>query len=132
MSGPQRAATRPLSPHLQIWRYHVTMLASITHRITGAALYFGTFLIAAWLVALAISPDAFAAMQGIITSIPGKIILFLWSVAVLFHLFNGIRHLMWDGPGIGFSPKVASTVSTIIYFLAILGAVALMFAAGAF
>lgn len=132
MSGPQRAATRPLSPHLQIWRYHVTMLASITHRITGAALYFGTFLIAAWLVALAISPDAFAAMQGIITSIPGKIILFLWSVAVLFHLFNGIRHLMWDGPGIGFSPKVASTVSTIIYFLAILGAFALMFAAGAF
>lgn len=132
MSGPQRAATRPLSPHLQIWRYHVTMLASITHRITGAALYFGTFLIAAWLVALAISPDAFAAMQGIITSIPGKVILFLWAVAVLFHLFNGIRHLMWDGPGIGFSPKVASTVSTIIYFLAILGAVALMFAAGAF
>lgn len=132
MSGPQRAATRPLSPHLQIWRYHVTMLASITHRITGAALYFGTFLIAAWLVALAISPDAFAAMQGIITSIPGKVILFLWAVAVLFHLFNGIRHIMWDGPGIGFSPKVASTVSTIIYFLAILGAVALMFAAGAF
>ncbi|AXE65654.1 succinate dehydrogenase, cytochrome b556 subunit [Hyphomonas sp. NPDC076900] len=132
MSGPQRAATRPLSPHLQIWRYHVTMLASITHRITGAALYFGTFLIAAWLVALAISPDAFAAMQGIITSIPGKIILFLWAVAVMFHLFNGIRHLVWDGPGIGFSPKVASTVSTIIYFLAILGAVALMFAAGAF
>ena len=132
MSGPQRAATRPLSPHLQIWRYHVTMLASITHRITGAALYFGTFLIAAWLVALAISPDAFAAMQGIITSIPGKVILFLWAVAVLFRLFNGIRHLMWDGPGIGFSPKVASTVSTIIYFLAILGAVALMFAAGAF
>lgn len=132
MSGPQRAATRPLSPHLQIWRYHVTMLASITHRITGAALYFGTFLIAAWLVALAISPDAFAAMQGLITSIPGKVILFLWAVAVLFHLFNGIRHLMWDGPGIGFSPKVASTVSTIIYFLAILGAVALMFAAGAF
>jgi len=132
MSGPQRAATRPLSPHLQIWRYHVTMLASITHRITGAALYFGTFLIAAWLVALAISPDAFAAMQVIITSIPGKVILFLWAVAVLFHLFNGIRHLMWDGPGIGFSPKVASTVSTIIYFLAIFGAVALMFAAGAF
>lgn len=132
MSGPQRAATRPLSPHLQIWRYHVTMLASITHRITGAALYFGTFLIAAWLVALAMSPDAFATLQGIITSIPGKIILFLWAVAVMFHLFNGIRHLIWDGPGIGFSPKVASTVSTIIYFLAILGAVALMFAAGAF
>ncbi|MFN3610302.1 MAG: succinate dehydrogenase, cytochrome b556 subunit [Hyphomonas sp.] len=132
MSGPQRAAARPLSPHLQIWRYHVTMLASITHRITGSALYFGTFLIAAWLVALAISPDAYALMEGILVSIPGKIILFLWAAAVMFHLFNGIRHLVWDGPGIGFSPKVASQVSAIIYVLAILSAAALMFAAGAF
>lgn len=132
MSGPQRAATRPLSPHLQIWRYHVTMLASITHRITGSALYFGTFLIAAWLVALAISPEAYAMMEGILVSIPGKIILFLWAVAVMFHLLNGIRHLIWDGPGIGFSPQVASTVSTFIYVLAILSAAALMFAAGAF
>ncbi|MFN4183686.1 MAG: succinate dehydrogenase, cytochrome b556 subunit [Hyphomonas sp.] len=132
MSGPQRAAARPLSPHLQIWRYHVTMLASITHRITGSALYFGTFLIAAWLVALAISPDAYAMMEGILVSIPGKIILFLWAVAVMFHLLNGIRHLIWDGPGIGFSPKVASQVSTFIYVLAIVSAAALMYAAGAF
>lgn len=132
MSGPQRAATRPLSPHLQIWRYHVTMLASITHRITGAALYFGTFLIAAWLVALAMSADTFAMMQGIITSLPGKVILYLWATAILYHLFNGIRHLMWDGPGIGFTPKVASNVSVVIYTLAIAGAAALMFVAGAF
>jgi succinate dehydrogenase / fumarate reductase cytochrome b subunit len=132
MSGPQRAATRPLSPHLQIWRYHVTMLASITHRITGAALYFGTFLIAAWLVALAMSAETFAMMQGIITSLPGKVILYLWSTAILYHLFNGIRHMMWDGPGIGFSPKVASNVSVVIYTLAIVGAAALMFVAGAF
>lgn len=132
MSGPQRAATRPLSPHLQIWRYHVTMLASITHRITGAALYFGTFLIAAWLVALAMSAETFAAMQGIITSLLGKVILYLWATAILYHLFNGIRHMMWDGPGIGFSPKVASNVSVVIYTLAIVGAAALMFVAGAF
>ncbi len=132
MSGPQRAAARPLSPHLQIWRYHVTMLASITHRITGATLYFGTFLIAAWLVALAISPETYAAMDAILASIPGKVILFLWAVAVMFHLFNGIRHLVWDGPGIGFSPKVASNVSAAIYILAILSAAALMFVAGAF
>jgi succinate dehydrogenase / fumarate reductase cytochrome b subunit len=132
MSGPQRAATRPLSPHLQIWRYHVTMLASITHRITGAALYFGTFLIAAWLVALAMSAETFAMMQGVITSLPGKVILYLWATAILYHLFNGIRHMMWDGPGIGFSPKVASNVSVVIYTLAIVGAAALMFVAGAF
>lgn len=132
MSGTKRAATRPLSPHIQIWRWHISALASITHRITGGALYFGTFLIAAWLVALAISPDAYAAIEGFITSIPGKIVLFLWAVAVLFHTYNGIRHLIWDGPRIGFSPNVANQVSTFIYVLAILSAAALMFAAGAF
>lgn len=132
MSGPQRAATRPLSPHLQIWRWHISGIASITHRITGGALYFGTFLIAAWLIALAVDPQAYAFMEGIITSIFGKIILFLWATATLFHLFNGVRHLIWDGPGIGFTPKVASQISTLIYVLSIVCAGALMFAAGAF
>ncbi|MFN3314877.1 MAG: succinate dehydrogenase, cytochrome b556 subunit, partial [Hyphomonas sp.] len=108
MSGPKRAATRPLSPHLQVWRFHATMVASITHRLTGVALYFGTFLIVAWLVALAISPETYAQIESIVASIPGRIVLFLWAVAVLFHFANGIRHLLWDGPGIGFSPKVAS------------------------
>lgn len=132
MSGPQRAATRPLSPHLQIWRWHISGLASITHRITGGALYFGTFLIAAWLIALAMDAEAYAFMDGIITSVFGKIVLFLWATATLFHLFNGVRHLLWDGPRIGFTPKLASQVSSLIYILSVIGAAALMFAAGAF
>ena len=53
MASTSRADPRPLSPHLQIWRFHITMAASITHRITGTALYFGSFLITAWIVALA-------------------------------------------------------------------------------
>lgn len=131
MSGPKRAATRPLSPHLQVWRFHATMVASITHRLTGVALYFGTFLIVAWLVALAISPETYAHIESVIVSVPGRIVLFLWAVAILFHFANGIRHLLWDGPGIGFSPKVASNVSVFNYVFAIVGAAALMYAATA-
>ncbi len=127
MSGPQRAATRPLSPHLQVWRFHATMLASITQRFTGMGMYFGTFLIAAWLIALASGPECYAFVEGIITSLFGKIVLFFWAFAVLFHFANGIRHMLWDGPGIGFSPKVASQVSIFNYAFAIIGAAVLIF-----
>lgn len=129
MSGPQRAEARPLSPHLQIWRFHATMLASITHRLTGVGLYFGTFLICAWLIALASGPESYALAEAVIFSIPGQIILAAWSFAVLFHFANGIRHLVWDGPAIGFSPKVASRISIFNYAFAILGTAALFAAA---
>lgn len=129
MSGIPKADSRPLSPHLQIWRFHATMAASITQRITGVGLYAGTLLIAAWLIALANGPKAYAQVEVIAFSIPGQIILFLWAVAVLFHLANGIRHLLWDGPGIGFSPKLASQVSVFNYVFAVVGAAALMYAA---
>lgn len=129
MSGSPKADPRPLSPHLQVWRFHPTMAASITHRITGVGLYGGTLLIAAWLVALASGPKAYGAVENIAYSIPGQVLLFLWAVAVLFHLANGIRHLLWDGPGVGFSPKTASQVSLFNYAFAVVGAVALFFAA---
>ena len=73
--------------------------------------------------------SAYEAVEAIVFSIFGQVILFLWAVAVLFHFANGIRHLFWDGPGIGFSPKVASQVSIFNYAFAILGAVALFAAA---
>ena len=129
MSGTPKADSRPLSPHLQVWRFHATMYASITHRFTGMALYGGTLLIAVWLFALASGPDAYAAVEGVAFSIPGQILLFLWAVAILYHFANGIRHLVWDGPGAGFDPKVASQVSMLTYVFAIVGAAALMFAA---
>lgn len=129
MSGTPKADSRPLSPHLQIWRYHATMAASITHRFTGVALYGGTLLIAVWLFALASGPDAYAAVEAVAFSIPGQILLFLWAVAILYHFANGIRHLIWDGPGAGFNPKVASQISIFNYVFAIVGAGALMFAA---
>lgn len=125
MSGTNRADSRPLSPHLQVWRFHATMAASITHRLTGSALYFGSFLIAAWLIALATSRDAYNFVESVIFSIPGQVILFLWTVAILFHFANGIRHLLWDGPTLGFDPRTASMVSVFNFAFAILGAIAI-------
>ena len=122
MSGSPRTDGRPLSPHLQVWRPHLTMAASITHRITGTALYFGTFLIAAWIVALAMDRDMYGFIDGIMRTVPGLVILYFWTVAVLFHFANGIRHLLWDGPNVGFDPKAASFWSFFNYAFAFLGA----------
>ncbi len=129
MAGQPPPDSRPLSPHLQVWRPHLTMAASITHRITGFGLYLGTFLIAAWLAALAFSPEAFGVIRDIMQSWFGRAALFLWAVAVLFHLANGLRHLLWDGPGIGFDPKLASAWSAFNYAFAFAGAAALWYAA---
>lgn len=98
------------------------MAASITHRITGVALYFGTFLLTAWVVALVTNQAFYEKISACLGSIFGQIVMFLWAVAVLFHLFNGLRHLLWDGPNIGFDPKTASTWSIFNYLIAIVGA----------
>lgn len=122
MAGPSSTDPRPLSPHIQIWDWHATMYASIFNRVTGVGLYGGAFLICAWLISLAMGPEAYSFVEGIAFSLPGQILLFLWSMAVLFHLANGLRHLLWDGPGIGFSPKVASLWSLFNFAFAIIGA----------
>jgi succinate dehydrogenase / fumarate reductase cytochrome b subunit len=91
-----RQAARPLSPHLQIYSPLINMVMSILHRITGAALYFGT-LIAAWvLVAAASGPDYFAFVTGLLATWPGQLILFGYTWALLHHLVGGIRHFIWD------------------------------------
>lgn len=116
---------RPLSPHLQLWRFHATMVASITHRFTGVILYIGVLGIAAWVSSLILSEDLFSCVNGLISSTVGQILLFLFTVAGWFHFANGIRHLLWDGPGIGFTPKIASIVSIFNFVFALLAAVAL-------
>jgi succinate dehydrogenase / fumarate reductase, cytochrome b subunit len=123
------ADSRPLSPHVSLWRWHLTMAASIAHRVSGMALYFGSFLIALWLAALAANPEVFALMQGVMNSWFGRLILFLWVAAVLYHFANGIRHLIWDGPGTGFDPKTASSVSAFNFAFAFAGALVITFLA---
>jgi len=89
-------SSRPLSPHLQVYRFQWTMALSITHRITGVGLVGGTLLIAWWLIAAAAGPDAFATAQAFIGSWFGLLLMFGWTWALFFHLANGIRHLVWD------------------------------------
>jgi len=100
MSSPQR----PLSPHLQIYRWQLTSVLSILHRITGVALSVGTLLLVYWIIAAAAGQEAFAAAQEFMGSVLGRLLLFGWTLAFFYHLANGVRHLAWDA-GYGFELK---------------------------
>ena len=97
---------RPLSPHLQVYRFEWTMALSILHRITGVGLAVGTLLLVYWLAAAAAGPETFDTAQAIIGSFIGRLFLFGWTLALFYHLCNGIRHLVWDA-GYGFELPVA-------------------------
>jgi len=102
MAETKAPAQRPLSPHLQIYRVTMTMAMSIAHRITGAALYFGTLLLAWWLIATASGPNGYASVEWFLGTIIGRLILFGYAWALLHHMLGGIRHLIWDtGRGLG-------------------------------
>jgi succinate dehydrogenase / fumarate reductase, cytochrome b subunit len=94
---------RPLSPFLT-YRWTLTMVLSIVHRITGIALYVGTLLMAWWLIAAASGPTAYANIQGFTTSWIGLLILFGYTWALIHHMLGGIRHFIWD-LGYGFGPS---------------------------
>ncbi|MBV9863113.1 MAG: succinate dehydrogenase, cytochrome b556 subunit [Alphaproteobacteria bacterium] len=87
---------RPLSPHLQVYRWQLTSVLSILHRATGLALSAGAVLLVWWLVAAASGPGPYGQVQRFLGSWIGLVLLFGWSVALFYHLCNGIRHLTWD------------------------------------
>jgi len=107
------ARPRPLSPHLQVYRLPLVAVMSFTHRITGVGLAVGTILLAIWLGGGAYSPGAYAAVSGFLGSWLGYLLLFAWSVALYFHLCNGIRHLFWD-IGRGFALADAHRANGIV------------------
>ena len=104
VAGDDLAQRRPLSPHLQIYRPLLTMMMSIVHRITGAALYVGTLLLVWWLVALARGPEAFGIAHDFMTSVLGRLILLGYTWALLHHMIGGLRHFIWD-MGYGFDVR---------------------------
>ena len=107
--------SRPLSPHLQVYSWQITSIMSIGHRASGIALSFGTFLILVWLLALSLGPNIFNQVIHYITSWFGQLILFGFSVALIYHLLNGIRHLYWDaGKGYELEAVYRSGYSVII------------------
>lgn len=91
-----QTSKRPLSPHLQIYKPMLTMMMSITHRITGAGLYFGTLMLAWWLIAAATGPAAFATANWFMGTIIGRLILFGFTWALFTHMMGGIRHMIQD------------------------------------
>lgn len=102
MAHPSPQGSRPLSPHLQIYKPMLTMMMSILHRMTGAALYLGTVLLAWWLIAAASGPDYFAYVNGYFGSPLGLLVLFGYTWALFHHMMGGIRHFIWD-TGRGFA-----------------------------
>jgi succinate dehydrogenase / fumarate reductase cytochrome b subunit len=103
MADSKPAIERPLSPHLQIYRLMLTMVMSIVHRITGAALFFGTLLMLWWLIAIASGPAAYTTFQWVAGSIIGRLVMFGYTWALFHHMLGGIRHFIWD-TGRGFGP----------------------------
>jgi succinate dehydrogenase / fumarate reductase cytochrome b subunit len=107
--------SRPLSPHLQIYKPALTMVMSIVHRITGAALYAGTLLLAWWLIAAASGPNAYANFEWFIGSLIGRLILFGYTWALMHHMLGGIRHLIWDTiHGLGPAERELLTLANLI------------------
>jgi succinate dehydrogenase / fumarate reductase cytochrome b subunit len=111
---------RPLSPHLQVYRLQITSVLSITHRIAGIGLGVGTLLLVWWLAAAASSDAAYATVGGFIHSPIGYVLMFGWTLALWYHLCNGVRHLAWD-LGYGFElPQVHASGWAVLIATAVL------------
>ena len=92
---------RPLSPHLQVYRWQITMTMSILHRVTGVAITVGAFGLAWWLMAVAAGDETYRDAAECLASPLGLVALAGFSLSLVYHLLNGIRHLSWDA-GWGF------------------------------
>jgi succinate dehydrogenase / fumarate reductase cytochrome b subunit len=112
--APETRHARPLSPHLQIWRWTPTMAASISHRATGVALYSGTILLGAWLFAIAAGGPVYGLAAGFLASPFGTLVLFGYAWSLAFHTLNGLRHLYWDA-GRGLAVKHATQTAWLAF-----------------
>jgi succinate dehydrogenase / fumarate reductase cytochrome b subunit len=124
MAEARARVERPLSPHLQVYRWSWTMTMSIFHRVTGTANYVGTVLVAVWLLAMATGPAAYDAVQGFFGSIIGRLILFGYTWSLMHHMLGGIRHLIWDfghgmEPGTRFWMARLTLIGSVVLTLAI-------------
>lgn len=111
---------RPLSPHLQVYRLPFTAITSISHRISGALLAAGSLVLVYWVAAVAAGAERYAAASEVLGSVPVRLLMFVWTFILFYHLCNGVRHLFWDA-GYGFDLAVAQRTGQAV----IAGAVAL-------
>jgi succinate dehydrogenase / fumarate reductase, cytochrome b subunit len=115
MAQAKGGAARPLSPHLQIYKPSITMVMSILHRMTGAALYVGTLLLAWWLIAVAQGEKYYSYVNTVLGHPIGKLILFAYTWALIHHMLGGMRHLYWD-TGRGFALSTTNRLSWLSVF----------------
>ena len=114
------ARTRPLSPHLQVYRPQMTSVMSILHRAAGVVLTTGTLIMAAWLVSLALGKEAYDVVVMVIGHPLGQFVLFGYSVARIYHALNGVRHLGWD-VGFGLTiPQVYKNGQIVLFMTVVL------------
>lgn len=111
--------SRPLSPHLQVYRWQISNTLSILHRLTGVALSLGGIALVAWLLALASGQAAFAGVNALLGSLVGQLALVSWTFCFFYHLCNGLRHLAWDA-GHGFDRDVARKSGIAVVVAAVL------------
>ena len=109
---------RPLSPHLSVYRWPITMTLSILHRATGAGMSVGFAVLATWLVSAANGAECYARANGLLQSGFGRLLLIGWSFAFFFHLSNGVRHLFWDA-GKGFEKSQANASAWFAIILSV-------------
>ena len=110
----------PLSPHLQIYRWHLSMILSITHRIIGVVNSLAIILICLWTISLIFGEENYEIIKILFQSLFGKLLITSLSWSFSFHILNEIRHLIWD-IGYGFDLKI----SKITGIITIIGSVAL-------
>jgi succinate dehydrogenase / fumarate reductase cytochrome b subunit len=108
---------RPLSPHMSVWRWHITMATSIMHRMSGVALYGAALIVTVWALCLAAGPSWYEYfMVVVLGSIPAKVVLFLITLAIFYHLAKGVQHLIWDtGRGLDVKAANAGAVASIAF-----------------
>lgn len=111
-------SSRPLSPHLQVYRWKLHMALSILHRATGVALGVGTLLLTWWVFALAQGAEAYQDFQNFIYHPVGRLVLFGFTLALIFHALNGVRHLFWD-IGKGFELAVVKRSGVLVVVLSL-------------
>jgi succinate dehydrogenase / fumarate reductase cytochrome b subunit len=123
MAEVKRTVERPLSPHLGIYRWTITLVMSIVHRITGGALYFGTLLLAAWLISAAMGAREFAVVNSLFAHPLGLLVLLGYTWALIHHMLGGVRHLIWDtgqaldiksADGLAWLTVIASVITTAV------------------
>ena len=118
MSEQNSKDNRPLSPHIGIYKPQITSVLSISHRISGLALYGGALLLAWWIIANIYGCSS--CINPLIGSTPGRVVIGLWSFSLFYHMLNGIRHLFWD-MGKGFEIKTVNATGILV----VLGALVL-------